>query len=368
MPIDDRFRLPPLWARWRCLPLSGLAATFARLPTDRRHPRATSLYQLLDVHYETVKGVWEERFERRYGFWRGLYDAGVAKYLDGGLFESGFARVKCTKCPAEFLVAFSCKGRGLCPSCGAKRAAIFSDLLQNKILADVPHAQWVFSIPKMLRLYFLHHRELLGELARPAYETVREMMAAAVEEPHARPGMVAVIQSFGASLKWNPHIHAIVTRGVFLRNGSWQPIPYVDTHTAELVFRHKVLRLLRDRELITQERIDLLLSWRHSGFSVHNHTTVYPSDTEGLHKLACYLMRSPVNLSRLRYHPDSQLILYQSKSGHELDDDGVVDPLEFLARVLIHIPQPNQHWVHFYGAYANRVRSTSYCAEIRPIT
>ena len=100
-----------------------------------------------------------------------------------------------------------------------------------------------FPIPKMLRLYFLHHRELLGELARLAYETVREMMAAAVEEPHARPGMVAVIQSFGASLKWNPHIHAIVTRGVFLRNGSWQPIPYVDTHTAELVFPHKVLRL-----------------------------------------------------------------------------------------------------------------------------
>ena len=95
---------------------------------------------------------------------------------------------------------------------------------------------------------------------------------------------------------------------------------------------------------------------------MHNHTTVYPSDTEGLHKLACYLMRSPVNLSRLRYHPDSQLILYQPKSGHDFDDDGVVDPLEFLARVLIHIPQPNQHGVHFYGAYANRVRST-YQAE-----
>jgi hypothetical protein len=33
---------------------------------------------------------------------------------------------------------------------------------------------------------------------------------------------------------------------------------------------------------------------------VHNQTTVYPADTEGLHKLACYLMRAPVNLSRLR--------------------------------------------------------------------
>ncbi len=45
--------------------------------------------------YETVKGVWEERFERTYGFWRGLSDASVAKYLDCSLFESGFVRVMC---------------------------------------------------------------------------------------------------------------------------------------------------------------------------------------------------------------------------------------------------------------------------------
>ena len=209
----------------------------------------------------------------------------------------------------------------------------------------------------MLRPYFLYHRELLGELARLAYETVREMMAAAVDEPNARPGMVAVVQTFGSALNWNPHIHAMVSRGVWNRADEWHPIPYVDSHKAELVFRHKVLRLLRDRELITQERIDLLLSWRHSGFSVHNRTTVYPNDTEGLHRLACYLLRSPVNLSRLRFHPESQLIVYEPKAGHEVDDEAVLDPLEFLARVLIHIPQPNKHLVHFYGVYANRVRS-----------
>jgi hypothetical protein len=47
--------------------------------------------------------------------------------------------------------------------CGAKRAIHFSSRLQERILADVPHAQWVFSLPKMLRVYFLFHRELLGE-------------------------------------------------------------------------------------------------------------------------------------------------------------------------------------------------------------
>ena len=97
------------------------------------------------------------------------------------------------------------------------------------------------------------------------------------------------------------------------------PIPYVDTHKAEFVFRHKILRFLLDRGLITQERIDLLLSWRHSGFSVHNHTTVYPSDTEGLHpgppkpwrrRQACLLFDAlageplPASLSsKLQAHP-----------------------------------------------------------------
>ena len=209
----------------------------------------------------------------------------------------------------------------------------------------------------MLRPYFLFHRELLGELARLAYETVREMMVAASDEPIARPGMVTVIQTFGSSLKWNPHIHAIVTRGVFLDDGSWHPVPYVDSYKAELIFRHKVLGLLRDRDLITQERIDLLLSWRNSGFGVHNRTTVYPTDSEGLHKLACYFMRPPVNLSRLRYHRDSGLLLYEPKAPQEVDDEALVDPFEFLARVLIHIPEPNKHLVHFYGVYANRLRA-----------
>ena len=49
-------------------------------------------------------------------------------------------------------------------------------------------------------------------------ETVREMMAAAVDEPDARPGMVGVIQTFASSLEWNPHIHSITSRGVWTKN------------------------------------------------------------------------------------------------------------------------------------------------------
>lgn len=63
----------------------------------------------------------------------------------------------------------------------------------------------------------------LRDMARLAYETVREMMAAGIDEPDARPGMVGVIQTFASSLKWNPLIHAIASRGVWTPDGQALP-------------------------------------------------------------------------------------------------------------------------------------------------
>ena len=68
-----------------------------------RDPRKTALWGLLDTRYERVKGSWEERFERKYGYWRGLADGAVARHLDCGIWDNGFARVRCRKCPEEFL-------------------------------------------------------------------------------------------------------------------------------------------------------------------------------------------------------------------------------------------------------------------------
>jgi hypothetical protein len=62
-----------------------------------RDPRKTPLFALLDSLYDRVKGAWEKRFERSYGFWRGLVDEVVARYLDCGLWQSGFARVRCRR-------------------------------------------------------------------------------------------------------------------------------------------------------------------------------------------------------------------------------------------------------------------------------
>jgi hypothetical protein len=103
-------------------------------------------------------------------------------------------------------------------------------------------------------------------------------MAAAVEEKGFRPGVVSVIQTFGEGAKLHPHVHALCSRGGWTASREWIPLPHMDEGAAEKLFRHEMLALLRRRGPLSQERIDLLNSWRRSGFSVHNRVFVHPRD------------------------------------------------------------------------------------------
>ena len=177
-----------------------------------------------------------------------------------------------------------------------------------------------------------------------SYETVRELMSAAVEQD-VRPGFVAVVQTHGSKLNWNPHIHALVSRGGWTSEHEWTALPYMDARTAELAFRHKVLRLLLTRGLLPQERATMLVGWRHhTGFSVHNQTTVAADQ--------------PDSLERLRFDEGSKEVGYRHKPGHAVsEEEECFDALEFLARVLVHIPEPRLHLTRYYGAYSAVVRA-----------
>ena len=220
------------------------------------------------------------------------------------------------------------------------------------------HAQWVFVIPKMLRPYFLHHRELLGGLARAAWEIVLELMRAAVGDEGMRPGMVLVVQTAGDLANWHPHVHAIVSRGGWTCDWQWVAVAYIDEHAAELLYRHKVMRMLRDEGLLTDERTELLLSWRHTGFSVHNRVRVEPEDQPAVERLARYIMRPPISLDRVEWGGEG-VVHYRAKGGHDGrslpagDAAEAFDPAEFIARVIMHIPEPRRHLVRYYGWYSN---------------
>ena len=149
-----------------------------------------------------------------------------------------------------------------------------------------------------------------------AWETVSELMVAAAEEERLRPGMVAVVQTAGDLANWHPHVHALVSRGGWTQGWEWVPVPHLDESAAELLYRHKVMRMLQDEGLLSEGRTELLLSWRHTGFSVHNRVRVEPEDRPAVERLARYIMRPPISLERMRGSGGGE-VRYRRKGGHD---------------------------------------------------
>jgi ribosomal protein S27E len=137
-----------------------------------KNPQASGYYRCVQEHFEQLEMHWQDCYAPRYGFWRSYVTDVIYRYLECGDLHFGFARVKCQDCGREYLLAYSCKRRHFCPSCHQKRVVEFGEWLCTQVLKLVPHRQWVFSIPKRLRIYFLFNRKLLAKLSRCAWKVL----------------------------------------------------------------------------------------------------------------------------------------------------------------------------------------------------
>lgn len=182
-----------------------------------RRPKASPLYQLLEDNYERFEQEYEERFVREYGFYRSAVGHVVRGFLKCGDLKEGFARVRCPECHHEYLLSFGCRGRWFCPSCHAKKVVQFGSHLKENILYPVPNRQYVFSIPKIMRVYFKYDRKLLGKLCQCANKSLLALFRTALKRDGVL-GAVMAIQTFGDYARWHPHIHALVVDGLFMEN------------------------------------------------------------------------------------------------------------------------------------------------------
>ncbi|MBV7619330.1 transposase zinc-binding domain-containing protein, partial [Escherichia coli] len=108
---------------------------------QRHRPEQTLLYRIVEEYYPTFAAHLAAQGRELPGYVQREFD----DYLKCGRLEHGFLRVRCESCHAEHLVAFSCKRRGFCPSCGARRMAESAALLVDEVLPVQPMRQWVLS-------------------------------------------------------------------------------------------------------------------------------------------------------------------------------------------------------------------------------
>ncbi|MDH4272539.1 MAG: transposase [Candidatus Aminicenantes bacterium] len=316
-----------------------------------RHPERTALYRVLFHNFDRFLSEYEIRFEKELGYFRPIIKEVVERYFDCGNPRSGFARVRCPDCRAEQLLTFSCKTRGFCPSCHAKRLEAWGEWVRETLLLDVPHRQVVFTIPKTLRIFFKFRRKLLGELCLSAVKTLTVYFEALTGEELV-PGIIVAVQTFGDRINFHPHLHLLLTEGGVDEAGLFHKIPRIDdTRLAELFAREVLADLVR-KELLSPEWADRLLSWRHTGFNVHSR--VRARTKREAEQVGKYMIRPLLSLERLSLDEREAQVGY--RYGKEANDLERMDYLEFIARVTSHIPDKGQVTVRYFGLYANAHR------------
>jgi len=99
-------------------------------------------------------------------------------------------------------------------------------------------------MPKILRIYFLFNRNLLKELSRISWEVIREYYISTCRKEDSKPAAVAVIQTFGDYLSFNPHMHILAADGCFSGDGFfYAPSINIDTTLLEKLFIHKIFKM-----------------------------------------------------------------------------------------------------------------------------
>ena len=168
---------------------------------ERHRPEQTLLYQLVEEYYPAFVAQLAAQGTQLPGYVQRDFE----DCLKCGRLEHGFLRVRCDSCHAEHLVAFSCKRRGFCPSCGARRMAESAALLVDEVLPREPMRKWVLSVPYPLRFLFASRPEVMGQVLGIVYRTIATHLIKKAGRTHktAHTGAITLIQCFGSALNLN---------------------------------------------------------------------------------------------------------------------------------------------------------------------
>jgi ribosomal protein S27E len=317
---------------------------------QRRTPETTILYRVVQQHLETFlasareQGLVVPRFVERE----------LRAYLTCGIHTHGFLRVRCDDCGRERLVAFSCKTRSLCPSCGARRMSDTAAHLVDRVFPEVPVRQYVLSLPFALRIRVAFDQTLCSDVLRIFMRSVFASL-----RRRARKTITATLARRVARL--------LANKGLLGEHAATEPDP-METHesllpqlySASVQGRiasgpHAGQRLLRPGDRIDAEGIEAINGPRCAsvqGFSLHADVCVPARDRRRLERLCRYVARPPIASNRLSEAPDGRIVYCLRHRWRDGTTHVVFDPLDLVARLAAVVPPPRANLVRYFGVLA----------------
>ena len=180
----------------------------------------------------------------------------------------GGAMYGCEECGNLKFVPFRCKSR-FCPTCGNKYSIDRTTSMSFKTI-NTSHRHCVFTIDSNLRRFFAEDRSLLGCLFTAVQSTVLRLFHKDNKSQLFTPGFICVLHTFGRDLKWNPHIHCLISEGGIGNSGIWRRKVHFNYTFLRNAFRTVLLNLLEEKIGPSFKKFKAICYRLHKqGFYVH---------------------------------------------------------------------------------------------------
>ncbi len=323
-----------------------------------RRPRASPLWQCLHACLDDFHAAYPAKYAKNLGPLRPEASGHFLSFLRCGDLAHGFTRIRCTDCAHEYLLPFTCKRRGVCPSCHQRRTVESAQFITTDVCQPLPHRHLVITVPKALRWIFRRERQHLRLLFDAVRETLLHWMQERTGRPTGEVAAVAALHTFGAYLVSHPHVHVLAASGVFDETGAFHLAASGGKVELAELFRHVILRRLVDERIIESWQAHRFLSWRHSGFHVDaGEAPLAADDAPGRQRLAEYLLRAPLSLEKMSWNATTRTVLYRSaRSWHTKRNSEIFSGPDFIAALSEHIPDKYAQTIRYYGRYSNKSR------------
>ena len=275
----------------------------------------------------------------------------VDKMINCGDPSFGGAMYGCTECGTLKFVAFRCHSR-FCPTCGNKYSIDRTTAMSFKVI-DVQHRHCVFTIAEELRPFFLKDRSLLNCLFSAVRSVILRMFHKDNKSELFTPGFICVLHTFGRDLKWNPHIHCLLSEGGYSKHGFWRSKTHFNYHLLRDSFQTALLKELETKiPDFSFKRIKASIYRNHkNGFYVYaKPNRCKPSVV--MKYIGRYLGRPVIATSRIdNYDGDTVTFHYNRHEDNKLITE-TIPVLDFIQKLIQHIPEKHFKMIRYYGLYA----------------
>lgn len=346
----------------------------------QRQPRRTVLWQIVHEHLKDFLGSFA--LQKRKLPW--FIEQTLRAYLECGIPEYGCMKLWCRNCGHVEFVAWSCKKRGVCPSCAAHRAAERAMTLVKHVLPEVNYRHWTMSLPLDWQGKLGFHGEVTTKIETAMLQEMRSWQEDRCGK--GKTGGVAELHRFDQRMDMRLHVHVLMMEGVYQENDEgklvWKEAPAVsEEEVRELLDRIKARaeavwkRLKMDTAKNEEEGKDAGGAARREGavladeqeeeverprelvartgtWSLYGSKVIEAKDRERLEGVLKYIFRGPITNSRLSKRADGNVEYRLRKPDRKGNTVVVFTPKELMMKLISLIPKKGMPLRRYFGILA----------------